>query len=126
MLRTGIVRAILCDTSRILESLSDTSGVQAFLLAVDPNDLTDGGFLGGSLIGREFWREMRGGGDHGARAFKTHCASRLPNKSIIGVQVHHETQERVASTPPPKGGPARSIKNELYDSVRNALRCGVA
>lgn len=114
----------MCDTSRILESLSDTSGVQAFILAVDPNDLADGGFLGGSLIGREFWRQMRGGGDHGARAFKTHCASRLSNTSIIGVQVNHEKQDRI-STPPPKAGPARSIKNELYDSVRNALRCEV-
>jgi len=120
--RTRIVRASLCDTSRILESLSDTSGIQAFLLAVDPNDLADGGFLGGSLIGREFWRGMRGGGEHGARAFKTHCASRLKNRSINGVQVHREEQDRPTSTPPPKGGPARSIKNELYDSVRNALR----
>ncbi|KIM39822.1 hypothetical protein M413DRAFT_37741, partial [Hebeloma cylindrosporum] len=120
--RVAQVRATLCDTSRILESLADTSGVQAFLLAVDPNDLTDGGFLGGSLIGREFWREMRGGGEHGARAFKTHCVSRLPNRPITGVQVHHATQDRLTSTPPPKGGPARSIKNELYDSVRNALR----
>jgi len=112
----------LCDASRILESLSETSGVQAFLLAVDPNDLADGGFLGGSLIGREFWREMRGGGEHGARAFKTHCASRLPNRPVIG---DHKVQDCLSSTPPPKGGPARSIKNELYDSVRNALRCVV-
>ncbi|KAF8968153.1 hypothetical protein BDZ97DRAFT_1697040 [Flammula alnicola] len=118
--RTAQVRATLCDTSRILESLSETSGVQSFLLAVDPKEASDGGFLGGSVIGREFWRGMRGGGETGARAFKAFSTTHLETKPKgIG---HAQIMERNSSTPPPKGGAAKSIKSELYESVRNALR----
>lgn len=118
------MRATLCDTSRILESLSEVSGVQSFLLAVDPNDPSDGGFLGGSLIGREFWRVgMRGGGETGARAFKAFYATHAQTTAKSN---HIQMIERHIPTPPPKvkgpEGPAKSLKNELYETVRNALR----
>ena len=122
VLITLTVQSVLRDASRILETLSTSSCVQSFLLAVDPYDLLDGGFLGGSVIGREFWRGLRGGGEVGARAFKTHCTTQLQTKAV------HDTKptssiERQPSVPPvPKPYQAKSMKNELYEKVRIALR----
>jgi hypothetical protein len=110
-----LVRDILCDTSRILESLSEVAGVQSFLLAVDPSAPSDGGFLGGSVVGREFWRGLRGGGEGGARALKAHSINHIQRQPASRSTVHISKP----SSPPPK---ARSLKNELYESVRNALR----
>jgi len=115
------VRNILCDTSRILESLTATCGVESFLLAVDPHDVSDPGFLGGSLLGREFWRGLRGGGEHGAKAFKTHCAARL-SATAPASPVPAQGTERQAPTPPPRIGHAKSLKSELYEVVRRSLR----
>ncbi|KDR76251.1 hypothetical protein GALMADRAFT_67652 [Galerina marginata CBS 339.88] len=125
--RPAQVRSILSDTSVILESLSATSGVQAFILAVDPNEASDGGFLGGSVIGREFWRGLRGGGEQGAKAFKAHATAHLQKPATDPAAVQPPTIERQTSTPPPKAGPAKSLKTEVYESVRNALRvaCGL-
>lgn len=109
-----LVRDVLCDTSRVLESLSEVAGVQSFILAIDPSEPSDGGFLGGSVVGREFWRGLRGGGEGGARAFKAH--------SINHLQRQPASKNTVSSTSLPKGGAAKSLKNELYESVRNALR----
>ncbi|KAF8806966.1 hypothetical protein BYT27DRAFT_7101045 [Phlegmacium glaucopus] len=111
-----LVRDVLCDTSRVLESLSEVSGVQSFLLAVDPSETSDSGFLGGSVVGREFWRGLRSGGEGGARAFKVFSINHLQPAT------RHPVHVPKSSTPPPKGGPAKSLKNELYESVRNALR----
>ncbi len=116
------VHSVLRDASRILETLSTSSCIQSFLLAVDPYDPLDGGFLGGSVIGREFWRGLRGGGETGAKAFKAHCTSQLQTKVV------HDTKptlsiERKPSVPPvPKLYHAKSMKNELYEKVRTALR----
>ena len=114
-----LVRSVLCDASRILESLAETSGVQSFLLAVDPHDPADAGFLGGSVSGREFWRGLRGGGESGAKSFKLYCQSH-------NIFNPGDTQDQY---PPPlpqastsKAPPARSLKAELYDHVRKALR----
>lgn len=115
------VRSILCDASRILESLAETSGVQSFLLAVDPHDPADAGFLGGSVSGREFWRGLRGGGESGAKSFKLYCQSHTTFNS-------GDTQDQYPPPPPlpqastSKAPPARSLKAELYDHVRKALR----
>lgn len=119
-----LVRSTLCNTSSILESLSETAGVQSFLLAIDPNDPSDAGFLGGSLVGREFWRGMRGGGDTGARSFRAFYIAHSQTISKAGLAA----ERYINPTPPPlkgKGpeGPARFLKNELYETVRNALRC---
>ena len=115
------VRSVLCDASRILESLYEVSGIQSFLLAVDPNDPSDGGFLGGSVIGREFWRGMRGGGEAGAKAFKTHCLRELESNPP---PVFPETQKipGCSNSAPAKQAPAKSVKNVLYEHVRTALR----
>ncbi|KAJ6513230.1 hypothetical protein C8R45DRAFT_962897 [Mycena sanguinolenta] len=119
--RKARVPSVLSDASRILESLCDASGVQSFLLAVDPADPTGSGFLGGSLLGREFWRGLRGGGDAGAKAFKLHCfksGARTPIPSMT-----EASSSKLA--PPPavnKVAPARTLKADLYDGVRKALR----
>jgi len=116
--RSSQVRDVLCDTSRVLESLSEVAGVQSFILAVDPSEPSESGFLGGSVIGREFWRGLRGGGEGGARAFKAHSINHL-QRQPASKNTEHITK---SSSLPPKGGGARSLKNELYESVRNALR----
>jgi hypothetical protein len=113
-----LVREVLCDTSRVLESLSEVAGVQSFILAVDPSEPSDGGFLGGSVVGREFWRGLRGGGEGGARALKAYSINHLQRQPASRNIVHIPK----SSSPPPKGGVAKSLKNELYESVRNALR----
>ncbi|KAJ7364062.1 hypothetical protein DFH08DRAFT_838232 [Mycena albidolilacea] len=115
------VASVLRDASSILESLCEASGVQSFLLAVDPSDPTGSGFLGGSLLGREFWRGQRGGGDAGAKAFKLHCfksGARTPAPSTA------EASSSKPAPPPaiPKIAPARTLKADLYDGVRKALR----
>lgn len=113
----SVVRSALCDASKILENLSTSSGVQSFLLAIDPFDSSDGGFLGGSLLGREFWRGLRGGGETGARSFRSHYLAQLQSKTL---QRDITPAEPQPSLPPvPK---AKLLKNELYESVRHALR----
>ena len=98
--------------------MSEVAGVQSFILAVDPSEPSESGFLGGSVIGREFWRGFRGGGEGGARAFKAHSISHLQGQTASKSTVHITK----SSSLPPKGGTSRSLKNELYESVRNALR----
>lgn len=88
------------------------------MLAVDPSEPTDIGFLGGSLIGREFWRGMRGGGEPGARTFKAHCVVHLPKKAVLLEQ----PPPPPTSPTPLKYTPAMSVKAELYERVRSALR----
>ncbi|KAJ7274373.1 hypothetical protein B0H12DRAFT_1088364 [Mycena haematopus] len=119
--RKARVSSVLSDASRILESLCDASGVQSFLLAVDPSDATGSGFLGGSLLGREFWRGIRGGGDAGAKAFKLHCfksGARTPTPS--------NAEAFSSKTPPPPAvsqvTSSRTLKADLYNGVRKALR----
>ncbi|KAH9481383.1 hypothetical protein JR316_0005908 [Psilocybe cubensis] len=111
------VRSILCDASHILESLSAVSNTQSFLLAINPSDPSDQGFLGGSVVGREFWRGLRGGGVQGAKAFKVYCANLISQAEASQNPSNAGKSERNVSTPP-----AKSIKSELYESVRNALR----
>lgn len=108
--------SVLRDTSRILESLSEISGVQSFILAINPNDPSDNGFLGGSVIGREFWRGLRGGGEAGARAFKAQCVGHLQNRDTLSGSLTRPVERHVSAPP------AKSVKSELYESVRNALR----
>ncbi|KAJ7066982.1 hypothetical protein C8F01DRAFT_1119842 [Mycena amicta] len=72
--RTAQIKSILSDTSRILESLWSTVGVESFVLAVDPSDAKDPGFLGGS-----------GGGEAGAKAFKSHCVKMTVPETSSGV-----------------------------------------
>jgi hypothetical protein len=100
------VHDILKTTSENLEALLPTASIHSFILAVDPNDTSDEGFLGGTLTGREFWRGLRGGGSIGAKAFKSHCL------------------RNTASAPPavPKRTTASTIKADVYTGFRDALR----
>ena len=95
---------------------------------MDPFNPSDVGFLGGSLVGREFWRGFRGGGETGARSFKIHSTTQLRSKDEhIDVASTQTTVPPQLSVPPaPKMYHAKSLKNELYESVRSALRCVIS
>ena len=111
------VLSTLYDASRLLESLCELTGVQSFVLAVDPNNPSDTGFLGGTVKGREFWRGLRGGGAHGAKAFKSHCLRDVGPSTFAANPVEGSLSSRAPSITS-----AKSLKTDLYDSVRKALR----
>jgi len=105
----------------VLESLSEVLGIQSFVLAVDPQDPQDAGFLGGSLVGREFYRGLRGGGTAGASSFKT-----FAQKRFSSVQAQEEVVQEAStqsSPAPPTTRSARQIKVDLYETIRSQLRC---
>ncbi|KAF8638273.1 hypothetical protein AX17_002295 [Amanita inopinata Kibby_2008] len=107
----------------MLESLCEISGLQSFLLAVDPTDPADGGFLGGSVAGREFWRTVRGGGETGAKAFRQYCLDEVtPHQPHIKSVISAEDIPQLASAAGTKKTTAKSLKSELYDKFRKALR----
>ena len=106
--------------SQELESLETLAGVQSFFLVVNPHDPDDQGFLGGTVVGREFWRGHRGCGAHGAEAFKAQCTRVATQRSTtVPVQTIPPTVQNPASRKVP---PARELKNELYAGIRHALR----
>lgn len=117
-----LVRGVLIETSKVLESLSNVAGVQTFLLGVDPHNPQDLGFLGGTLIGREYYRGLRGGGTAGASSFKAYALKRMPSVS------QEEALTREVSVPPipvapPAARSARQTKIDLYEAIRSQLRC---
>ncbi|KXN84746.1 hypothetical protein AN958_12173 [Leucoagaricus sp. SymC.cos] len=114
------VRNILIETSKVLESLSEVTGVQSFILAVNPHDPQDAGFLGGSLIGREFYRGIRGGGSAGASSFKAYAQKRLP--TAIQEEIVMQDASTHSSPAPSTIRSARQVKVELYESIRSQLR----
>jgi hypothetical protein len=99
------------------------SGIQSFVLAVDPasgqqqsNNALDGsGFLGGTVAGREFWRGSRGGGEAGAKAFKAFCHKETKDSFPGDV-----SQKKGSVTPAVNAG---MLKADLYNEMRSALRC---
>ncbi|KAI0784251.1 hypothetical protein C8Q75DRAFT_810314 [Abortiporus biennis] len=120
--QSGKTRDILIKVSRVLETLQTIAGLQSFFLVTNPYNLSDKGFLGGTPLGREFWRGRRGCGDAGAEAFKSHCVFALQisqpspplsmNPAIPTQSI--PSQRRI--------GPAKTLKSEVYSTVRNALR----
>jgi len=114
------VQSVLLETSRVLESLQNVSGVHSFFLAVDPSDPGDQGFLGGTVVGREFWRGLRRGGDMGFNSFKIHC--------LNGTQATYREDDSASTATTPlissigQRSPARVKKSEVYTNVRHALR----
>ena len=115
------VHQVLQSVSQELESLEKLTGAQSFFLVVNPYDQEDQGFLGGTVVGREFWRGYRGCGAPGAEAFKAHCVRTIPQFAIattLGTTAH----TTVPSATSRKKGPARELKTELYARIRNALR----
>jgi hypothetical protein len=114
-------RTILCNVSQTLESLEEVSGIHSFVLAVDASDGNDQGFLGGPVLGREFWRSLRGGGDGGVKTFKAHClrhTEAATSSAILDAPLSHVATSATVL----KRGPANSVKTEVYANVRNALR----
>jgi hypothetical protein len=106
----------MLSTSQVLESLQSAAGIQSFVLAVNPYDADDEGFLGGSPLGREFWRSLRGGGTAGTKALKSLAVSALQTSSFstVGLQ-----RTGVLSS---QKETAHSLKSEVYARVRTLLR----
>ncbi|KAH6909080.1 hypothetical protein BKA70DRAFT_1277389 [Coprinopsis sp. MPI-PUGE-AT-0042] len=118
-------RSVMIDTSRLLENLASTSAIQSFFLAIDPRDDVDPGFLGGSIQGRAFWRNLRGGGDQGAKAFKQHCAKANVLPQPQGLSVTGLSPQTPATHSTSSGlskQDAKSVKADLYEIVRQILR----
>ncbi|KAI0300919.1 hypothetical protein BC826DRAFT_991353 [Russula brevipes] len=99
------------------KSLQVTAGVQSFVLAINPNDAEDEGFLGGSPLGREFWRSLRGGGLAGVKALKSLAVSTAQNFSPSSHVALHGT-----GIPSRQKETAHSLKSEVYARVRTLLR----
>ena len=114
-----LVSSILRATSRILETLEELAGLQSFFLVVNPSDPSDEGFLGGTLLGREFWRCHRGCGTTGAKLFQEQCMKAREAK-MSGEPALPDAP--LVSAPPKKKGPAGSLKTEVYAAVRDAVR----
>lgn len=118
------VRQALQAVAAQLDALRTTAGLEAFFLAVDPADGTDdSGFLGGTTLGRDFWRGLRNGGDAGARLFKHQCkaASVAARSSGAAAASSCATgSERTLSGT--RRTPAVALKNNLYNEMRTALR----
>jgi hypothetical protein len=101
----------------MLESLHVTAGVQSFVLAVNPNDAEDDGFLGGSSLGREFWRSLRGGGTAGVKTLKSLAISTLQNSTPLAHAALHGT-----GIPSQPKETAHTLKSDVYARVRALLR----
>ncbi|KAI0951296.1 hypothetical protein AcW1_008372 [Taiwanofungus camphoratus] len=118
------IQSVLRATSQSLESLQGIAGLQSFFLVVNPHDPTDDGFLGGTVLGREFWRGHRGCGASGAKAFTSLCIKAVNDQ----VRYKHTAGSPPGPNPQPTTtllqtkGTASSLKAEVYANVRNALR----
>ena len=83
---------------------------------MNPSDPTDEGFLGGTPLGREFWRGHRGCGASGSKAFGLFCQKALQSQA-------HASTPRSAGQPSTGGAKkASEVKAEVYLAVRNAVR----
>ncbi|KAH9002982.1 hypothetical protein EDB86DRAFT_2894346 [Lactarius hatsudake] len=111
------VHNILSSTCQVLESLQVTAGIQSFVVAINPNDAEDEGFLGGSLLGKEFWTSLRGGGTAGAKALKSLAISTFQDPSLPPTPTFHGT-----GIPSRQKETAHSLKSEVYARVRTLLR----
>lgn len=89
------------------------------LLVVHPTDTSDG-WLGGSLLGREFWRELRGGGVPGAIAFKAKSWATYNSKLKATTPFAAAPEETPDVVSKPMGSGA--IKAELNQRMRDTLR----
>lgn len=111
-----LVSTTLQTVSEHLESLRNIAGRHSFLLVVDPANDSDDGFLGGTILGREFWRGLRGGGTAGARAFKDRCRAEI-------VQINDRNPNSLANPDSAsRRTPALAMKYNLYTDMRAALR----
>lgn len=111
------IHNILSSTCQVLESLQVAAGVQSFMVAVNPNDAEDEGFLGGSSLGKEFWTSLRGGGTAGAKALKSLAISTFQDPYLPSTSTLHGT-----GMPSRQRETAHSLKSEVYARVRTLLR----
>ncbi|KAH9178177.1 hypothetical protein EDB89DRAFT_1929673 [Lactarius sanguifluus] len=111
------IHNILSSTCQVLESLQVTAGIQSFVVAINPNDAEDEGFLGGSSLGKEFWTSLRGGGTAGAKALKSLAISTFQDPSLPPTPTFHGT-----GIPSRQKETAHSLKSEVYARVRTLLR----
>ncbi len=111
------VHDILSSICQVLESLQVTGGVQSFMVAINPNDAEDEGFLGGSSLGKEFWTSLRGGGTAGAKALKSLAISTFQDSAFSSTSALHG-----AGIAPRQKETAHSLKSEVYARVRTLLR----
>ena len=87
------------------------------MVAINPNDTEDEGFLGGTPLGKEFWTSLRGGGTAGAKALKSLAISTFQDPSSPSTSTFHGigVSSRQKET-------AHSLKSEVYARVRTLLR----
>jgi hypothetical protein len=114
---THALKILLSIISSTLQKIHAVFSLDSMLLVVSPLDNSDA-WLGGSLIGREFWRGLRGGGDAGSRAFKN--ASKAAHDSLHGHSV--STLSSQTQDPPLVPLKSQAIKSELVRVVRQKLR----
>lgn len=98
----------------MLETLHALSGVHAFILAVEP--MTEDTFLGGTVLAREYWRGLRGGGETGAKGLQTYCSKK--GQTIAS----DEGPSLVALKNSTHAVTASEIKTEVYTAFRDLLR----
>lgn len=115
------LHTLLRSLSHTLESLHTASGHDALLLVVSPTDHTDG-WLGGTSLGREFWRDLRGGGIVGARAFKAMSRAAYLNEPNLDPALMQERTQEPETPINLKDLTSRQIKAELYRCMRDNLR----
>ncbi|KAF9790821.1 hypothetical protein BJ322DRAFT_1104472 [Thelephora terrestris] len=116
------IQDALRSVSQTLETLAAMLSVQSFILAIDPLDPFDEGFLGGTTTGREFWRGLRGGGAPGALAFKDHCRRSCGPQTSTALMPSFSAPTIPKSKSKSKRTPASLLKSEVYTAVRAALR----
>ncbi|KAI9060657.1 hypothetical protein FKP32DRAFT_1577784 [Trametes sanguinea] len=122
--RKGLIRRVLMNISEQLESLERLAGVQSFFLVVDPDDQADEGFLGGTVLGREFWRDHRGCGSSGAQVFRARCRrARQPWRGSHHAAIDSRADiARTLAAQATSKNSARELKAALYSGMRDALR----
>ncbi|KAI0033068.1 hypothetical protein K488DRAFT_48462 [Vararia minispora EC-137] len=109
--RAETIRTTLVDVSRTLESLHESTGIHSLLLSVDPLEPADDGFVGGTVLAREFWRGLRGGGEKGIAALRAQARAIDQQPEVTDCD---DTKSRKT--------PAYKLKTEVYSRVRTALR----
>lgn len=87
------------------------------MVAINPNDAEDEGFLGGTPFGKEFWTTLRGGGTAGAKALKSLALSTFQDPCSPSTSTFHAT-----GMPSRQKETAHSLKSEVYARVRTLLR----
>ncbi|KAF7986510.1 hypothetical protein HWV62_31337 [Athelia sp. TMB] len=113
-------QSILRNASQNLETLHALSGIHSFILAADP--ISGDAFLGGTVLAREFWRGLRGGGEAGAKGLHAFCLK----KTRTPLQGPNESSTPASASVDTKRGSSSSVKAEVYTTVRDALRWVVA